>query len=97
MDGEALRSRLARKLEVLSEGDLETVVRFVDALISHATCKPQTTNQPDLSDESPDSQLEWVDGILVLKLADEPVDSNRLDNAVEVVRSERLNQLTALS
>jgi len=93
MDGEALRSRLARKLEVLSEGDLETVVRFVDALISRATCQPQTASHTDLSDEPPDSQLEWVDGILVLKLADKPVDPNIIDNAVQDMRNERLNRL----
>jgi hypothetical protein len=95
MDGEALRSRLVRKLEILSEGDLETVVRFVDALINRATRKPQAASRPDLSDESPDSQLEWVDGILVLKLADEPADPNSLDNAVQDMRNERLNRLMA--
>ncbi len=98
MTTELLKTKIAEKLELLPESELQTVLSFVDYLawriIDRVQIEPTTQidSQP-AKEDIVDSQLESVCGVLVLKAAIEPANQQILNTALQDSREARINQL----
>lgn len=98
MTTELLKTKIAEKLELLPESELQTVLSFVDYLawriIDRVQIEPTTQidSQP-AKEDIVDSQLESVCGVLVLKAAIEPANQQILNAALQDSREARINQL----
>lgn len=98
MTTELLKTKIAEKLELLPESELQTVLSFVDYLawriIDRVQIEPTTQidSQP-AKEDIVDYQLESVCGVLVLKAAIEPANQQILNAALQDSREARINQL----
>ena len=98
MTTELLKTKIAEKLELLPESELQTVLSFVDYLawriIDRVQIEPTTQidSQP-AKEDIVDSQLESVCGVLVLKATIEPANQQILNTALQDSREARINQL----
>lgn len=98
MTTDSLKTKIAAKLELLPESELQTVLSFVDYLawriVHHVQIEPTTQidSQP-AKEDIVDSQLELVGGVLVLKAAIEPVNQQILNAALQDAREARISQL----
>lgn len=94
MNAESLKAKIAEKLERLPDAELQTVLSFVDFLIYKVQIEPTTQIDSEFSEEDTvDSQLEFVGGVLVLKTAKEPVNQQVLETALQDSREARIRQL----
>lgn len=98
MTTELLKTKIAEKLELLPESELQTVLSFVDYLawriIDRVQIEPTTKIDSEPAKEDiVDSQLESVGGVLVLKAAIEPANQQILNTALQDSREARINQL----
>ncbi len=98
MNAQSLRQEIARKLDRLADTELQTVAELLDFLAWRSAHRstmdcPAEANS-GLSDSGANTaQVESINGILVLRPAIEPVDSQILATALKDARMERTRQL----
>jgi hypothetical protein len=87
MNTQSLGTEITKKLELLPESKLQSVLHFVNFLASRVTGvtdsdQTEATAQIDsesLCESATDAQLESINGVLVLKAAKEPIDKQALE------------------